>query len=166
MTPESVRRLYDYNYWAFDRVWCCIAHLTDEQFREDIPYSMGPIRNHIVHVMSGTRRWMKRLQGDEPSPHLAFIDYATVDATKAKWDELKAEMLAYVRTLDQAQLDERVAWELPNRALMCNNHRWELLLHMANHATDHRAQILAMLHCHFSVETVEQDLIFFLVENQ
>ncbi|MYE25841.1 MAG: hypothetical protein F4X87_01220 [Chloroflexi bacterium] len=36
--------------------------------------------------------------------------------------------------------------------------RWEILLHIANHGTDHRAQILARLD-ELGAETIEQDLI-------
>jgi len=44
------------------------------------------------------------------------------------------------------------------------NTRWEILLHVASHATDHRAQILAMLNQRFGVQTMEQDLLFYLLE--
>jgi uncharacterized damage-inducible protein DinB len=56
-----------------------------------------------------------------------------------------------------------VHWEIRTRGLSCDNQRWELLMHIANHATDHRAQILAMLHHHFGVKTIEQDMIFYLL---
>ena len=72
--------------------------------------------------------------------------------------------MCYLDSLTQEQLDENVDWELPARGLKSENPRWELLLHLANHATDHRAQILAMLHHHFHVPTIEQDMIFYLTE--
>ena len=84
MTPEAIDLLYSYTYWAFERVWDCIMPLTDAQFTQDIDYSIGSIRNHVVHMMSGTRRWMERLQGIEIAPHLPFDDYATRTAAKAQ----------------------------------------------------------------------------------
>ena len=42
--------------------------------------------------------------------------------------------------------------------------RREVLLHMVNHGTDHRAQILARLH-ELGAETVEQDLMLYLWES-
>ncbi len=164
MTPEALRELFAYFYWAAERVWGCVMQLDDEQFTQPIDYSVGSIRHQIVHVMSGTYRWIKRLQGGAIPPHLAYEDYSTRAATRAKWDELKAEILAYIESLDQAGLDEWVTWELPQRGMTRANCRWELLLHVANHATDHRAQILTLLHVHFGAATVEQDLIFYLAE--
>ena len=39
--------------------------------------------------------------------------------------------------------------------------RWQILLHMVNHGTDHRAQILARLH-ELGAPTTEQDLVLYL----
>lgn len=164
MTPEAVRTLYGYSYWAFERVWGCIMQLSDAQFQEDIDYSTGSIRDQVVHLMSSTRRWMARMQGAEVPPQLAFQDYPTRAVTKAAWDAEKAEVLGYVRGLDQAQLDEAVSYAIQGRGIQAEARRWELLLHVANHATDHRAQILALLHLHFGVKTVEQDMLFYLLE--
>jgi uncharacterized damage-inducible protein DinB len=162
MNPEAIRLLFEYHYWATERVWDCIMTLTDAQFVAPIDYSLGPIRNHIVHLMSTTQRWVKRLQGADIPAHLAFDDYPTRAEAKVMWDVLKVATLDYIQSLDQAQLDEIVAWELPARNIRAHNPRWEILLHVANHATDHRAQILAMLHTQFRARTVEQDMIFYL----
>jgi uncharacterized damage-inducible protein DinB len=139
--------------------------LTDEQFIQEVDYSRGSIRNHVVHMMSATRRWIKRIQGAAIPAHLPFEDFQTREAAKAKWDELRAEMLVYIDNLDQVQLDELVHWEIEVRELSYDNLCWELLLHVANHTTDHRAQILAMLDHHFGVMTVEQDMILYLAES-
>ena len=164
MNPEAIRELYGYNYWAFERVWNCITQLTDDQFIQPIEYSTGAIRNQVVHLMSATHRWMLRLQTAQLPAHLAFEDFTTLASTKARWDELRVDILDYVNALTQDQLDEIIPWELPNRGIVSKNRRWEILLHVANHATDHRAQMLAILNQHFGIQTVEQDMIFYLVE--
>jgi uncharacterized damage-inducible protein DinB len=166
MDPEVMEELFSYNYWAFERVWACIARLTDAQFTQEIDYSRGSIRNQVVHLMSATQRWVYRLQRLEPPPRLVFEDFHTLAETRSKWDELQAETLAYIHTLTRAQLDESIRWEVQERGYMDENRRWELLLHAANHGTDHRAQILAILNQHFGLETPEQDMIIYLRERQ
>lgn len=161
MNAESVRFLFDYTYWASDQMWGCIMQLTDAQFTEPIDFSQGPIRNHIVHMMSAGRRWFERLQGKPAGEHLNFADYPTRESARAKWDDIKAESLAYVYSLDDAQVAESVPWALPQRQLSGNAPRWQILLQVANHSTDHRTQIMTLLHTHFHVSTVEQDLIFY-----
>jgi hypothetical protein len=39
------------------------------------------------------------------------------------------------------------------------------LLPVANHATDRRTQVLTLLHTHFQVKTVEQDMIIYLSQS-
>jgi uncharacterized damage-inducible protein DinB len=164
MTPTSIRRLFDYSYWAFERVWDCIMDLSDAQFTKDIDYSVGSIRNHVVHMMSLDLRWIRRVQGTTVPPLMPFEIFNTRADAKAKWDDIKDEVLTYVYSLDQAGLDEPVRYEIRTSLLGLQRGRWELLLHVANHGTDHRAQLLAMLHTHFGVKTVEQDLIFYLMD--
>jgi uncharacterized damage-inducible protein DinB len=95
---------------------------------------------------------------------LVYEAFVSPSQTKAKWDELRNEFMDYLDTLIEGELEETVSWELPAHSLKSDNPRWEILLHLANHATDHRAQILAILHHHFHVQTVEQDMIIYLAE--
>src|SRR5688572_20673458 len=152
MTPDSIREFYDYMYATFDKVWQCIMQLTDAQFVEDIDYGMGSIRNHVVHLMSTDRRWLSRVQQVEVPENLPFTDFTTRASTKAAYDEIRAQVLAYVNSLTQAQLDEAVVYSLPHRGIIDVTHkRWQLLLHNANHATDHRAQLLLLLNQRFGI---------------
>ena len=41
---------------------------------------------------------------------------------------------------------------------------WQVLLHVVNHGTDHRAQLLRLLN-DLGLETTSQDYIFFVYEN-
>ena len=166
MKQNEIKAIFDYNFWAFDRVWDCISQVSDEQFIEEFGYSSGSIRNIVVHIMSGNRNWMSRLKGTEMPQRLVFEDFDSLSKTKAKWDELQKEFLDHLNSLDQDQLDTTVEWELLSQGLKSTSSRGEILLHLANHGTDHRAQILAILHHHFHVKTVEQDMIYYLAERK
>ena len=93
MKPSEIKTLFDYNFWAFERVWECIAQLSDEQFIQEIDYSTGSIRNIIVHMMTASRIWMNRLKGTEMPPRLIVEDFDSLAKTRAKWDELQHEFL-------------------------------------------------------------------------
>jgi uncharacterized damage-inducible protein DinB len=164
MKPNEMKSIFDYNFWAFDRVWTCISQLSDEQFVEEIDYSTGSIRNIMVHIMGGNRTWMSVLTGKEIPRRLALANFDTCSKTRAKWDEFQVEFLDHLDSFDQDQLDGTIDWELLSHGLKSTNPRWEILLHLANHATDHRAQILTLLHQHFHVATVEQDMIIYFAE--
>ena len=164
MKPSEIKTLFDYNFWAFERVWECIAQLSDEQFIQEIDYSTGSIRNIIVHMMTANRIWMNRLKGTEMPPRLIVEDFDSLAKTRAKWDELQHEFLDDLDSLSALQLEETFHWEILGHGWKSDNPRWEILLHLAIHATDHRSQILAILHHHFRANTVEQDMIIYLAE--
>ena len=166
MQPNEIKTIFDYNFWAFERVWECISYLSDEQFVEEIDYSTDSIRNIVVHLMVGNRNWMSVLRGIEIPPRLVSEDTDTLSKTKAKWAELQVEFLDHLNAIDQEQLNGTIDWELLSQGLKSTNSRGEILLHLANHGTDHRAQILTILHHHFRVKTVEQDMIYYLAESK
>jgi len=166
MKPNEMQTIYQYGYWAFEKVWDCVMQLTDKQFAEELDYSRGSIRNQVIHIMSTTQRWIIRTNGGTMPPRLSSDDFPTRASVKTKWDELRTDALDYLSTLDESDLGTKIAWQLPDRNMSAENTRWEILLHAANHATDHRSQILAMLNQHFGVETPEQDLLFYLLETK
>ena len=164
MTPEEVRRLFGYNAWAFERVWSCVEQLTDEQFVEEVDYSRGSVRNQMLHIITAIERWMQRLDGNPPSAGPPADDFPTRASVHARWELTRAALNGYLDDLDQGQLDEIVEGRLAGRGLDYANTRSDLLQHLSNHGTDHRAQVLAILHSEFHIPTVEQDQALYLIE--
>jgi uncharacterized damage-inducible protein DinB len=162
MNPLSIRELFEYNYWAFDLIWQSISQLNDEQFTTDLNYSFGSIRNQVIHLISSHRRWLDRLQMSELTPHLIFDDFLSLSSTRTEWDNARLEMLEYVYSLDQADLDEPIHYQIKSRSIDAAHRRWEILIHLVNHSTDHRSQMLATLNRQFGIDTPEQDFIIFL----
>jgi len=166
MNKKMVTQLFGYNMWAFEKVWACISQLSDEQFCLDTGFSHGSIRSQMVHVISATLRWLDRLRELPARPHLEPASFQGKDDLKKKWELFLLEVRDYIDSLDEASLLEAVRWEIPSRQLSARNTRREILLHLANQATDHRAESLASIDLYFHKETAEQDLIFYLIETQ
>jgi hypothetical protein len=41
MKPNEIHTVFDYSYWAFEKLWSCVLQLTDEQFVREVAYSRG-----------------------------------------------------------------------------------------------------------------------------
>jgi uncharacterized damage-inducible protein DinB len=146
----------DYTYAAHRRVWTCIDQITDAQFVQDFPYSLGSVRNHLVHLIGVDQRWLARMQQQPVPQSPENSTFSTRAAVRAYYDEVEAAVLAYVNGLDDATLAESVRFTL--RGSEGHKPRWLIAVHMVNHGTDHRAQVLPLLHG-FGAPTFEQDLM-------
>jgi uncharacterized damage-inducible protein DinB len=159
MDVITIRQLVDYNYAAHRKVWTCIEALTDEQFVRDYEYSVGSVRNQVVHTMSAERLWLYRLQG-ESLGMLNYEEFPTRALVRSQWDNIERDIRSYADSLTNTQLGETIAY----RGLKSDsftNMRWEMLVQLVNHGTDHRAQILALLY-QLGAPTVAQDWMFYL----
>jgi uncharacterized damage-inducible protein DinB len=162
MNAHALRHFYQYHFVANRHIWeAYISGLTYEQFTQPINYSHGSVRNQIVHLIEVDDVWFSELQGVEPAEPLPTANGDDREAIRAYWDKVEQAMRAYL-----AVLSDEMLWTKPitepeeDRELLV----WQVLLHVVNHGTDHRAQILRLLH-DFEVKTTGQDYIFYVYDN-
>jgi len=160
MNKQAIQSLYDYHYGMWDNVWDCVLELTEEQFVAESDYSWRSVRNHLVHAISTDNRWLARVKLADIPTRLEPADYPNYDLLREKWNQIRDDVLAYLNSIGDDDLQEIITVELPHRNVRFQHKRWEILAHVVNHGTDHRAQILARLH-ELGAMTVEQDMILY-----
>ena len=159
MDEQTVRTLFEYHYALFDRIWEIADSLTTEQFVAESDYSLRSVRNHLVHCMNVDDRWLSRLKGTKVAALLEEEDFPDQGSVRTHWDAVRERVLAYVHALSAADLAEEIVIDLPHRFPVPGRFtRYEIIMHMVNHGTDHRAQILARLH-ELGATTIEQDMV-------
>ena len=162
MDNHLIKTILDYHYGMFDRIWDGVMQLTAAQFAEDNGYSLGSVRNHLVHCMNVDDRWLARLQELTPPPILVEDEHPDQRSVRVEWDEVRQRVLAYANGLTEEELLETIPIVIAGRfAEPIPTERREILQHMVNHGTDHRAQILTRLH-ELGAPTMEQDMILYL----
>ena len=162
MNADAFRHLYAYHFSENHTLWSLLARLPYEWFIQDARYSVGSLRQQVVHLMRVDEVWFCELRGVEPP--LAYQPTAEDDRAviRARWDAIEAQMRAYLAQLRDDMLFARPIVEpAEDKDLTV----WQVLIHVVNHGTDHRAQMLRALH-DFGVETTSQDYIFFAYETQ
>jgi len=152
-TVNMIQTLIEYHTTTTRRVWDSIEKLTDEQFLQDDAYSRGSIRNLMVHLASTDRRWLAGLKNLPDTGHLDFKDYPTRASGRAIFESVAKDLMDYVPSLTEAELEGIPAGMPTTRSMV--------LLHLANHGTDHRATVLERLIA-IGAPTFEQDFIFWL----
>lgn len=153
MTADGFRRLYDYHFALNRRLWeQGVAPLTAEQFRRAAPYSVGSVRNQVVHMMNMEARWFAALRGQPVPGILNPVYFGTAAKVRKAWNGVEQDMRAYLVELR----DEALARPITNEMTV-----WEVLWHVLNHGTDHRAQTFALLGA-LGMVTFPQDYALFV----
>lgn len=164
MLIEAFRALYDYNRWATERLIDAAEGLTAEQWLAPGVAGRGSIRDTLVHLISTHRSWLSWWDGSLPADQAyalvldpaAFPDPAAVRAALADVD---LAMRAFLATLQPSDLERVYSHVLPN-GLHFRLPLWKMLLQVANHGTQHRSEVAAML-TGFGSSPGDLDLLLF-----
>jgi uncharacterized damage-inducible protein DinB len=144
MNVDEMRTLYAFNRWATDRILRAVRLLSPEEFTRDLRTSHGSVRGTLVHTLWAEWIWLKRWTGESPKLIFDEGDFPDVVAVEARWHDLDRERQQFVATLTDDRLRSIVAYE------NMRGEHWEYPLvhamqHVANHASYHRGQVVALL---------------------
>ena len=162
MNANAFRHFYDYHFAENRKIWdSYVTPLSDEQFTQDVAYSHGSVRDQIAHLMSVDESWFSELRGVEPSEPFPPANFDDRESIRAHWDSVEQSMRDYLAELrDDMLFDMPIEEPEEDKDLIV----WQVLLHVVNHGTDHRAQLLRLLH-DLGVKTTSQDYIFYVYDH-
>jgi uncharacterized damage-inducible protein DinB len=160
MDVYAFRHFYEYHFAENRKLWDdYVTQLTAEQFVQDVGYSQGSVRDQILHLINVDDVWFSDLRGVALLEPLKATDFLSRVDIRLHWDRVEQMMRAYLADLQDEELSTKpLSGE--DKDLMV----WQVLLHVVNHGTDHRAQILRLVN-DLGIETWSQDYIFYVYEN-
>ena len=143
MTPDYLRQLLDFHYWARDRVLLAAGPLNSEQYARPMGNSFSSVRETLNHVYLAEWIWYSRWNGVSPS---AFPDFALEDvgALKEHWLGTERKVRAYIDEAGEAGLNRVIPYRLLSGKESASP-LWQMVVHVVNHATYHRGQVTTLL---------------------
>ena len=161
MNADAFRHFYEYHFAENRKIWdSYITPLSHEQFTQDVDYSHGSVRNQILHLMSADDAWFSELRGVEIPEPLDPANFDDRQMIRAHWDNIEQNMRGYLAELRGDMLFDKPFPAGEDQDLIV----WQVLLHVVNHGTDHRAQLLRLL-SDLGVKTAFQDYIFYVYDH-
>lgn len=146
MSPEEAVTLVEYNSWANHRVFLKAAHLPYERLATDANLSHHSILAALIHILDTQWYWREGAQfGNLPDQALRVADFPNPVKLKQRWKTEDELLLKYVRGLLPDQLNGLVAYKWP-QARLRQRPVWQILMHIVNHGTQHRAEIGQILY--------------------
>ena len=95
-------------------------------------------------MMQAQHGWLRRVQELDPVEPWAEDAFPTIADLRNQWDALDAETLAYITTLTDNQLMERIEMR-SSRGWVMDAPRWQALVHQAFHQHQHRGEVAMVL---------------------
>ena len=135
MTPDQVRFLYAYDRWATRRILAQLDGLDPAVWSRTNVVDERGLGGILVHQLGATQRWRHGFLGDgeEPSPEREPLP--TIDELRASWEAEWAATDAWLADLTQGFVDY----------VYDGTPVWQMLVHVVNHGTQHRAEAAALL---------------------
>lgn len=157
---RSIQLLAKYNLWADERLYQCINQLDPELLDKEVLNSFNSLRSTVAHLYDAAKIWLARLNGQslEYWPSKA-LDQFEIDL----WIEQSRLVLKHVESLNEQGVN-RICTYSKQSGEEFNQRVEDILLHLFNHATYHRGQIISILHQLAVKNLPATDIIVYLRE--
>jgi uncharacterized damage-inducible protein DinB len=159
ISTELLAQHFEYSLWASLKVLELVERLPVEGIEKDRGNSFGGILGTLTHIFQADRIWWKRFTA-QPYRGLAE-EGETLDlaALKAQWPAVMGSFVEWIRSQDAEQLEQRLEWR-NLKGEEKNEVKYKLLLHVVNHGTYHRGQVITMIK-QAGGDVVSTDLLFY-----
>jgi uncharacterized damage-inducible protein DinB len=161
---EQIQTAYRYNEWANNKILAAAAQLDDEELAGQRVGSGGSIANDLSHIVVAQQNWLALLVGEpRPAPwEPPQID--VISTLRQHYDASHERLREHMRRLSEDELTRTITTEWQGE--MYTYHTWQILLHLANHGTQHRAEVgIALLALDASPGDLDLDDFNFIEED-
>lgn len=133
-----------YTIWANRKIIECINNLSNDQINREITSSFSSIYKTVLHILDAENIWWQRVKLAEhierPSDSFdgSFEELVKkLEAQSKQWEE-------WVSNASDNQLNHVFSYQNSKKELF-KQPMYEMLLHLFNHGTYHRGQLVTML---------------------
>ena len=145
---DTLRDLFNYNYWARDRQLEACAALTEEQFLRPMGNSFSSVRDTLAHLVAVEWIWHERWRGRSPNKAdaqaFAAETFPSLTSVRDRWRAVERDVRDYLAGLSEQALQQPLTYT-STKGETWTYPLWQVLLHVVNHQTYHRGQITTLL---------------------
>ena len=151
MTAQDARTHIRYSGWASRRLLDAALKLPPDQAQKDLGSSHKGILDTLNHIQMADRSWLFRVLGETMEQ--------PVEGVEVEWPKIQQRWEQWADSLGDGDMTRAIAY----KDMKGNFHVspiWQIVLHVVNHATLHRGQVMAMMR-QLGVAPPPTDLIFY-----
>jgi uncharacterized damage-inducible protein DinB len=158
LDKEDLGRLLEYTVWANHRVMRVAATLATDDFKRDLGSSHGGVRGTLAHMMGAEWIWLERFKGVSPTRGIDESEFPDIVALRDRWTLIEEHRADWFRSLRPSECAAPVSFRTL-AGVPYDTPLWQLLQHMANHASYHRGQVITLLR-QLGARVASTDMLF------
>jgi len=144
MGPEALLFLLRYHVRSNERILDTTSKLTEEEFRQQAGLDYDSAYETLLHMLIVDWSWRELCIGnDDDDSYPDGWPFPNLQTISTFWTEEHARLLAYVASLNTDRLGEPLTWDAEDGSV--THPRWAILIHVANHGTQHRSELARYL---------------------
>lgn len=141
---ELLVQYASYNYWANQQLVAVMLKLDEEKTAQDVGGSFPSLRKTVLHLWYGESIWYQRLQLTEQPVDPATAFAGTFEAACQAWLQQSLQLQEWVKQASEVKLNHTIAFSA-RKGEPVKIGVQEVVMHVCNHSTFHRGQLVNML---------------------
>jgi uncharacterized damage-inducible protein DinB len=157
---ELLQQYAGYTLWASQLMAASISSLSEEQLHREISSSFSSIYKTLLHMWDAESIWWQRLKLQEQITRPSDGFSGTFEELNKKMMEQCRQWKDWVDNATEAALQHEFIYQNTKKEHF-KQPVYQVLLHIANHGTYHRGQLVSMLRQVGVAQVPATDLILY-----
>jgi uncharacterized damage-inducible protein DinB len=139
MTPAEAHLHLCYSAWASRKLVEAVGAVPDADFAKPVGVSHGSLLGTLVHILWADWLWFTRVVEPMDRPG------QTREVLETVWPELQDKWVAWAERASDPEINRVVEYQSILDGQIARSPAWQIVMHVVNHATLHRGQVMVML---------------------
>ena len=139
MTSAEASLHLRYSAWASRKLVEAVREVSNGDLEKPVGISHKSLLGTLAHIHWGDWLWFTRVVEKIEKPG------ETREALEEAWPELQAKWIAWAEGASEAEVNRVVEYVSILDGQQARTPAWQIVLHVVNHATLHRGQVMGML---------------------
>ncbi|MDJ1469077.1 DinB family protein [Xanthocytophaga flava] len=144
MNKKYISELTDYTIWVNKIAINWLSQINDEQWEQQIVSSFSSVKQTALHIVSAQKVWIDYWKNVSAPVFLSVGFTGTKTDLIQIWEGVSADLKNLMDTYPEEKYLQPVTFKWPGGGEGTMEF-WQSLLHMSNHSTYHRGQLVTLL---------------------
>ena len=139
MNPAEASLHLRYSAWASRKLVDAVRVVPDADLEKPVGISHNSLLGTLAHIVWADWLWFTRVVESMERPN------QTREVLENTWPQLQNKWIAWAERASEAELNRVVEYVSILDGQKASTPAWQIVLHVVNHATLHRGQVMGML---------------------